>query len=204
VLFVGSGGTDLMSRNWGVRVLAEDRFQVPEYDSPVKAYPRFARRKQFDYTLYEFGAPDAMDSEDEFSLDVGTQDDLNVLRFHAKEETEGRTIRWSRDISYVILPGIQPVDRELTIWMSDGGRPDAAPPADVAVQLDDAVLGTKRVDTGFKPYLFAIPPAVAERAAATREPVRIRLVTSTWSPEAHLGVPDDRQLGIMVDKVAVK
>jgi hypothetical protein len=204
VLFIGSGGTDLMSRQWGVKVIGADRFQVPEYDAPLNDYPRFARRKQFDYTLYEFTPGTGAEPEGEFSLDIGVEDDLNVLRFHAKEETEGHTFRWSRDVSYIIVTSVRPGDREITIWMSDGGRPAAAPPAQVTVQLGDDVLGTVRVSTGFKPYSFVISPDVAVRASASGEPVRLKLTTPVWSPETHLGTPDDRVLGVMVDKVAVK
>ena len=33
VLFLGGGGTDLLSSRWSVAPLASDRFQVPEYES---------------------------------------------------------------------------------------------------------------------------------------------------------------------------
>jgi hypothetical protein len=204
VLFMGSGGTDLLSARWSVRILRSERFRVPEYDSPVNAYPRFQRSKQFDYTLYEFAPPVDSTPDGPFDLDVGIRDDLNVLRFHAKEETEGRTFRWSRDVSYVIVTAIHAGDREITLWLSDGGRPDAAPPADVSVQLGDHDLGSVRVETGFKPYSLSIPSAVAAALAATNEPVRLRLATTVWSPEALIGTPDDRRLGVMVDRVAVQ
>ena len=204
VLFLGSGGTDLLSRQWSVNVLRSERFRVPEYDSPLNAYPRFPRSKQFDYTLYEFGPAGNIGPEGVFDLDVGIRDDLNVLRFHAKEETEGRTIRWSRNFSYVIVSAVHPTDREVTLWLSDGGRPGTAPPAEVAVQLGDHVLGSVRVTTGFKPYSLSIPPAVASALAASGEPVRLKLSTTTWNPETQIGTPDDRQLGVMVDRVTVQ
>ena len=204
VLFMGSGGTDLLSRRWSVNVLRSERFRVPEYDSPLNAYPRFPRSKQFDYTLYEFGPSADIAPEAGFDLDVGIRDDLNVLRFHAKEETDGRTFRWSRDVSYVIVGAVHPTDREVTLWLSDGGRPGGAPPADVAVQLGEYVLGTVRVNTGFKAYSLSILPAVAAEIAATGEPARLKLSTTTWSPETQIGTPDDRQLGVMVDRVRVQ
>ena len=49
VLFIGGGGTDLLSHRYGVRSLASERFQVPEYDSPLNAFPRFVRQKEFEY-----------------------------------------------------------------------------------------------------------------------------------------------------------
>ena len=145
-----------------------------------------------------------MDTSDEIVVDLGTQDDLNVLRFHAKEESEGRTFRWSQDDSYVILRALGANVRSVTLWMSDGGRPDAALPAIVAVSLDDQPIGTVEVDTGFKPYELQIPPVLAARVAAKNAPVRLKLVTPVWSPEKVLGTADDRELGVMVDRVAVR
>ena len=53
------------------------------------------KQKEFDYSVYAFGPPAAPTGPNE--LDVGINDDLNVIRFHAKELTEGRTFRWSQD-----------------------------------------------------------------------------------------------------------
>ena len=91
------------------------------------------KRKDFDYSLYAFGPPSGA-SRGRIDLDVGVNDDLNVIRFHAKEATEGRTFRWSQTS---VVRHRQPDRRrrraQLALWMSDGGRPAAAPPADVTV-----------------------------------------------------------------------
>ena len=57
VLFIGGGGTDLLSPAWNAQAIATDRFQVPEYDAPADAYPRFIRHKEFDYSLYALTPP---------------------------------------------------------------------------------------------------------------------------------------------------
>jgi hypothetical protein len=88
--------------------------------------------------------------------------------------------------------------------MSDGGRPPAAAPADVTVLINARVIGTARVASGFKEYVIPIPADVAAAAAATGEPVRITLRTATWNPREILGTSDDRELGVMVDRVAVR
>src|SRR5438552_3468323 len=75
------------------------------------------------------------------SLDIGINDDLNVVRFHAKEQTEGRTFRWSQRQSFIIVNGIRTVDRTVALWMNNGGRPAAAPPADVDVLIGSRSLG---------------------------------------------------------------
>ncbi|HYT74225.1 MAG TPA: glycosyltransferase family 39 protein, partial [Vicinamibacterales bacterium] len=201
VLFLGGGGTDLLSSRWSVAPVVSERFQVPEYDAPLNAYPQFVRHKEFDYTLYAFAPPEAQ--TEAVALDIGINDDLNVVRFHAKEQTEGRTFRWSQRQSFVIVDRIRAADRTLALWMSNGGRPPAAPAADVQVLIGDRVLGAARVASGFKEYDFAIPPDVAA-ASATGEPVRITLRTVTWNPMKVLGTPDDRELGIMLDRLAIR
>ena len=84
VLFMGGGGTELLSRRWDVRPVAGERFQVPEFETSRYTFPRTVRRKEFDYSLYEFVTPRA-GAPVTTEVDVGTQDDLHVLRFHAKE-----------------------------------------------------------------------------------------------------------------------
>ncbi|MEO8075905.1 MAG: hypothetical protein ABI818_06210 [Acidobacteriota bacterium] len=203
VLFIGGGGTDLLSSRYGVQSLASERFQVPEYDSPRDAYPRFVRQKEFEFGLYAFTPPESPAGQG-FDLDVGVRDDLHVLRFHAKEQSAGHTFRWSRATSYVSVTVIHADSREVTLWMNDGGRPASVPPADVRLYLQNQLLGTVRVRTGFNPYVVPIPPDLAQRAAGTGEPVELKLVTTVWNPHLVLGGPDDRDLGVMVDRVAVR
>ncbi len=204
VLFMGGGGTDLLSPAWGAKAILSDQFQVPEYEASVDTYPRSVRQKEFDYSIYELTPPDPLEASRPFDLDVGIRDDLHVVRFHAKETSEGRTFRWSRDTSYVSVTGVQPASREVSAWLSDGGRPAAAGPCNVTMTLDDEVLGTVRVETGFKPYALAIPPALAGRIAAKGVPVSLKLTTTTWNPSEVLGTGDARALGVMVDRVAVR
>ena len=212
VLFMGGGGTDLLSTRWDVRPLAGERFQVPEYETSVVTQPRGARQKEFDYSLYAFVPPSANNAQDVPDIDIGTEDDLHVLRFHAKESSSGRSFRWSRDTSFVSLAALPATARRITIWMDDGGRPASVPPAEVVLALQFArtpdvnrYLGTVRVDSGFKPYTFEIPPSLAAEAAATGEPVRLKLSIGTvWSPQQVLGTTDNREVGVMVDRVAVR
>src|SRR6185369_9984196 len=52
VLFLGGGGTDILSSRWSVAPIASDRFQIPEYESAWNAFPRGVRKKEFDYSVY--------------------------------------------------------------------------------------------------------------------------------------------------------
>jgi len=90
------------------------------------------------------------------------------------------------------------------LWMSDGGRPAAAPPAIVHVLVGARELGAVRVTGGFREYDLAIPADLATSAAAAGEPVRITLRTDTWNPLRTIGAPDPRDLGVMVDRVTVR
>ena len=201
VLFLGGGGTDLLSSHWSVTPIASDRFQVPEYETTSDRFPRVARQKEFDYSIYAFTPPAPKRS---FDLDVGVNDDLNVVRFNAKEVSEGRTFRWSRDQSFFIINRVEATDRAIALWMSNGGRPAAAPPSNVTVSIGDRTLGTVTVANGFAQYDVPLPPDLAAMLAARGEPVRVTLRTTAWNPLRMLGTPDDRDLGVMVDRVAVR
>ena len=203
IFFMGGGGTDLLSGVVSVTPIGSERFQVPEYQSLFNAYPRAVSQKEFDFGIYRFGV--AVNARGPFSLDVGTMDDLHVVDFHAKERSSSDvTFRWSREESHVAILNTMPTARTLTLWMNDGGRPDNVIPTRVAVYLDDVLLGDVRVTTGFQPYAFAIPTDLAEAMAARPDATELTLLTDTWNPLEVLGVADDRDLGVMVDRVEIQ
>jgi hypothetical protein len=212
IYFMGGGGTELLSRTVGVKPVASERFQIPEWQSAYNALPRGVRRKEFDYSVYRLlsGAEAATaatttDGKPTIDLDIGFEDDLNVLRFHAKErDGRGTTFRWSRDRSYVSLLGLRPESRTLELVLSDGHRPPKVPPARVQVLLNDRPLGELQVTPEFRGYTLAIPPDVAAAAAKSDGPARLTLVTNVWRPKDVLGTADDRDLGVMVDRVDVR
>ncbi len=152
VLFIGGGGTDLLSHRYGVRPVAGERFQVPEYESALNGYPRFVRQKEFEFGEYEFLAAAVADEGMWFDLDVGTNDDLHVLRFHAKEQVDGRSFRWTRAVSYLSITTIPASSRRLVLTMSDGGRSPAAPPARLDVFLHNQQIGSVTVAGSFRAY----------------------------------------------------
>lgn len=202
VYFIGGGGTDLLSRAIGVLPVDSERFQIPEYESARNAYPTGVRHKEFDFGIYRFVDPNPQAGP--FQLDVGTLDDLHVVRLHAKERTGDVTFRWTRDVSYVELLGVRASDRTVTLWLADGGRPPDVPRAQVRVTLEGVLLGTVIATDEFKPYTFEIPPEVAAASAAKTDPARLMLESNTWNPQADSGLDDDRDLGVMLDRVEVR
>jgi hypothetical protein len=202
VYFLGGGGTDLLSREVAVEPVASERFQVPEYQSLLNAYPTVATRKEFDFGIYRFVDP--APQPEEYTLDIGSMDDLHVVRFNAKEHDRRGTFRWTRRQSYLSLLGINEQTRELVLWMDSGNRPSEAGPATVEAFMDEASLGKVTVGVGAQPYAFEIPVALAADASRNIGAATIRLISSTFSPRALTGADDDRELGVKVDRVELR
>lgn len=202
VVFLADGGTDLANPRLRAVPIGMHRFQVAEYESTRHALPRDVRPKKFSVGLYSLalGASPVMVRD----LDIGGFDDPWVLRMHAKEQGEGTTYRWTRDVSYVSLQGITATDRAVILRLHDGGRPAAAGTATIDVLLNGAPLGGVTVEGPWRDYVIPLPADVSATAAAREEPSVLRLVSSTWTPRAVLGGPDDRALGVMLDRVRIE
>ena len=144
VYFVGGGGTELLTKAIAVEPIGTEVFQVPEWSSAWNALPDGARRKEFDFSVYRFIDPPAT-AAGAVALDVGVNDDVNVLRFHAKERhANGTTFRWSRDVSYINLQGVTADDRTITLVMDDG-TPAGPGAAGLGRDLDErSGAGTRR------------------------------------------------------------
>ncbi len=202
VVFLADGGTDLTFPTLQVTPLEAMSIEVPEYESLRNAYPAQVRQKKFGLGLYELRAgPRAAPVVD---VDLGTFDDTAVVHFFAKERGEGRSYRWSRNVSYVTVLGVTAAARELVLTASNGGRPAAGGEARVEVFLGDTPLGAAVITPGFRDYRLPIPPAAAAAAAQGGGPVIVRLQSATWTPQAVRGGGDDRQLGVMVDRLRIE
>ena len=202
VLFLAGGGMDVMMRGTRIEPLGDVRFRVPEYEAALNAYPGTVRGRDFDFGLYEFLPGEAPRAG--FDLDVGDRDAPYVRRFHAPERREsGVTFRWTRDESHVAIVGATGQDSELVLHLGTGGRPTNTRGVTVAVHLNDRTLGNVSVADGIQPYRLPIPPDLAAEMAASRDAARLRLETTTWNPARSLGTTDDRDLGVMVDRIEV-
>jgi hypothetical protein len=74
----------------------------------------------------------------------------------------------------------------------------------VQVFVNDRPVGKVTVSGGFADYRLDLPPDLAAEAAASPDPVLVRLQCSTWVPKDLLGGSDDRPLGIMLDRIRVE
>lgn len=203
VLFLGGGGTDLLSRHLAAEFLQGERFEIKEYDTRVNEYPQGVRRKDFEFGLYRLTRHEAA-ADRSVDVVVGERDDLNVVRFHARERQGDQLYRWSGPQSFVLLLGIPADARHVSLWMSDGGRPPQLGPAVVEVALDDEPIGSVTVGREFARHTIDLPPELAARAAASDDPARLRLRVAPWVPAEALGNSDTRELGVMVARVEVQ
>jgi hypothetical protein len=205
IFFLGGGGTDLLTKRLAAEPVSNDQFRVAEYESRTNAYPEGIRRKDFEFGLYRLGGRERM-AGGPVDVGIGLRDDLNVVRFHARERRggSGATFRWTGPQSFVLLLGIAPDARQIIVWMGNGGRPAQVPPATVEVALGEIVLGSATVANRVQPYTFDLPPDIAARAAASDDPARLRLRSTTWVPATVLGGSDTRELGVIVTRVQVQ
>ncbi len=202
VFFVACAGTQLLSRRVDASPVALASLWVPEYETTNwDAYPRTVQQKDLRYSVYRL----TMRTEPRrgFLLDVGYFDDLNVVRFFPREVTEGRSVRWTGAQSFISVTGITGGEREIEFVLHDGGRPAGAGPATLDVFFNETPLGRILVANGFRTYRLAIPADAARLATQNDNPVKLRLVSSVWSPRDFVGGTDDRQLGVMIDRVEI-
>jgi hypothetical protein len=203
IYFLGGGGTPVLSGAIGAEPVGDRVIQVPHYEQRLEGYPRAVVQKKFVFGIYRLTPTTT--PEGPFTLDVGTNDDLHVLRFHAKERTNDVTFRWTHPASLIVLENVERGGRRVTLRMSDGGRPQAFPRPQVTVLLNDNAIGTAAVASGFHEYSFAIPPGLLFRGVDPGAWPLLRIVTnSTWSPQAAGLSGDGRSLGVMIDRVAVR
>ena len=180
------------------------------------ALPRGPRRKEFDFSIYRFvrrlpirprrHSPRRQRPQTRSRSTSASTTTSTSLRFHAKERHgNGTTFRWSRDVSYISLMGVPASARTLTLVMDDGRRPAAVPPGGDrgGARRPCARHGRRRPRL---PRLHAADPAGGRGRSRGRARCRRG---SSWSRtpggrSAVIGVPDDRDLGVMVDRVEVR
>ncbi|MXZ71409.1 MAG: hypothetical protein F4Z04_07880 [Acidobacteria bacterium] len=201
VLFMGSGGTNLLTRQITPKRISTDRFSVPFYDRTLNAYPQGVDSWEFDFGLYEL-LPDPV-TPGPVEIDVGSGFDIYVGNMHGKgTSSEGRSFRWTRGTSTVRIVGTHPEASELVLTLS--GRLEQAGVAPVQIVLNDRLLATLSPGDGYERYTLPIPPDLAREMAERDEASELRIETQPWVPSRLLGLPDDRTLGIRLDRVVVR
>ena len=129
VFFIG-GATALHTSRTGAALVSREQTRIPHYDRTLNAYPNGVVNWEFNYGIYDLLVDPPPPGP--FDLDVGGDDDLQVLGMHPRTLDErGVTYRWTTARSIVWVVGTLPDAREITLHMSNGGRPEAAGVAEV-------------------------------------------------------------------------
>ena len=130
--------------------MSREQARIPHYDRTLNAYPHGAVNWEFSYGIYDLLVDPRPPGP--FDLDVGGDDDLQVLGMHPRTVNErGGTYRWTTARSIVWVAGTLPDASEVTLRMSKGGRPEAGGVAEVRISLNDQPLGSITVpDDGFR------------------------------------------------------
>ena len=84
------------------------------------------------------------------------------------------------------------------------GRPPTAPAAIVDVSVDGQRLGSASVGSPVAPYDFVIPPETMQAIRDSPRAARLEIAANTWNPARLLASKDDRDLGVMVERVLVR
>jgi hypothetical protein len=203
IYFIAGGGTDLLSRGVGSRVVASERFQVPEYErTPYDVYPRASLRKPFDFTIYQLVRGDRQAAPS--TLDLGGADDLYLVDFYPKERLGSGplTFRWTQGVSHLLMD-VGAESRQVILTLQSG-RPQGLGSPRVTVYLGGRELGTVVAGSGFREYPFPIPDDLAATLASQDGPDDIRIESTTWIPRDTGGGADNRALGVMVDSAQIR
>ncbi len=200
VFLVADGGFAFASPRIGVTPVRIERFAVPEYESVRNGYPDEVRQKPFDLYLYQL---EPLARARTVNIDVGAYDNAWVFRMFTRQVQDDVTYRWLTGRSLVSLP-VEAATRAIVFRCGDGGRPATAGAAEVQVFLNDHPVGAFTVKGGFADYRVEVPPDVALEAAGGPLSPLVRLVSTTWVPRAVLGTPDDRALGVMLDRIRLE
>jgi hypothetical protein len=203
VVYMGGGGSRLLSRTLDAQVLGDEVIQVPEYERSWDHFPAGSRPKSFVFTLFRLVPFSRLPAV--ARVDVGVADELAVTGFHTRERNSDLRFRWTAKRSSIRLR--LPADRvsTVTIWMGNGGRPAGAAPAKVAVFAGDRLIGSVLVtDSNIRPFEFPLPREAVDEGAGSEGFLLIRLETPTWNPRDTIGTIDDRNLGVMVTRVELR
>ena len=203
VLYLGSTGKELLSRNVDAEFVAIQDFSVPEYDRRPDYPPRDVRQKAFSFGLWRFvvGPRPA----DRVRVEIGGADDFAIGGCWAKE-TNGRfRFRWSTGRAELRLRVPVGEPSTLTVWAGNGGRPPGGPEARVSVYAEDRLAGTANVSSSEpQPFVISLPADAVARASRRDGFIRLRLETPTWSPKRSIGSSDDRELGVILTAVELR
>ncbi|HEY5906869.1 MAG TPA: glycosyltransferase family 39 protein [Vicinamibacteria bacterium] len=165
-------------------------FGTYEWERTYDRAPRAPKFQSLHFSLSRFVSPSELNVPPLPEVDVGGSDDVVVSGFFGKEILDNaRTYRWSGTCGAIYFPGLAP--GVLAVTASGGPRPALA---EVQVSLSGLALGSFLAGPGFDTFRLPLPEELPAG------PLLLRFDVAPWRP----GERDGRELGIMLDRVAVE
>ncbi|HEY6546905.1 MAG TPA: glycosyltransferase family 39 protein, partial [Vicinamibacteria bacterium] len=166
-------------------------FGTFEFERTYDRAPRVPKFQSLHFTLSRFVSPSELNVPPLPEVDLGSSDEVVISGFFDKEILDNeRTYRWSGSCGSIYFPGLRP-DGVLAITASAGQRPALT---EVRVSLSGVPLGSFLAGPAFDTFRLPLPGALPE------PPLVLRFDVRPWRP----GERDPRDLGVMVDRVAVE
>jgi len=194
IYFVHTPSTDLCGLF--LERVQEMDFGTYEWERSYVGKPRGPEARAFHFRISRVVPPQDLQVPALREVDIGGSDDLQVSGFFDKEGGGEHTYRWTGRCASVYLPGARGGD-VVTLTSSYGLRPASAP-VPVRVSLGGAAVGAFAATREWSEHFLRLPDPLP-----TGPPV-LRLDVPTFRPANVLpGATDVRDLGIMVDRIAL-
>ncbi len=135
-----------------------------------------------------------------FSIDIGSHSDISYVEngFYPKETWGGFDNRWTSGNASLRIP--TQIKNNLSISIIAGGfRPRSIPPANVSLYFNEHFIGNFVTEGEYEMHNMTVNKDYVTYPYST-----LRIISSTWNPSEYLGSPDNRDLGINVDKVSIE
>ena len=189
-----------------VQPVATEVFQVPEWASARNALPAGDRRKEFDFSIYRFVDPPAAATGAVVARRRRQRRRQRRCASTPRRRTPTAPRSAGRATSRTSTCRASPRPlATLTLVMDDGRRPAAGAAGERrgVAERSGARHGRRSGPTSSPTRWpsrrrWRRPPAPRARRSASS------CVTNVWRPKDVLGMPDDRDLGVMVDRVDVR
>lgn len=134
-------------------------------------------------------------------IDLGQNgDEAYINGFHAAERADGLSYRWTSDRSSILIPGAGAYTPVVSHLSLNGSRPPGLALPLVAIRGNGRELGSFIATDQFETYSFSIDRATL----GIRGDLAIEIQCETFVPAEVMAGDDLRQLGVMVDCVAVQ
>lgn len=186
--------------HWGL--IDEYRFRAPFMEFTYNRPPKNLKYVNIHLKLQRLLTTKELNPNINF-IDIGGEKDWLIKSgFYHKEGTTKESFRWSKAEAVLYLPALSSRSKKLLIRMS-GGRPEEGETAQIQIYINDKKLKELELKNYFKEYSISLPIVLVNEADRIF-PSKLKIKSNVFIPAVEMGTADTRELGIMLDFVAIK